>query len=242
MKNIMIEENKLNLITPEPDMISNEMTNAGLHFGHRTSRIHPKMKPYLYGAKNGVHMINVEKTKAKLDEALTFIKKLTAEGKTILLVGTKIQFKDLVEEIGKSAGIYYITKRWLGGTFTNFSSVRKRVEYFKELEEKKEKGELAKYTKKERLKIDRELENLKGKFEGIKNMDKFPDAIFVLDMKKDSLAIKEARKKGITVIAIADTNVDPSLANYIIPANDDAISSVKFILEKVRDTIISSRS
>lgn len=235
----MTEEIKENI--EEPKIGSNEMTEAGLHFGHRTSKIHPKMKPYLFGAKNGVHMIDVAKTKEKLDEALAFIKKLIAEEKVMLLVGTKIQFKDLVKEIGEEAKIPYITRRWLGGTFTNFSSIKKRVDYFKELEEKKKKGELDKYTKKERLKISRELENLQTKFGGIKEMIKLPDAVFAVDMKKDSLAIKEARRKGITVIAIADTNVDPSLADYVIPANDDAISSVKYILEKVKDTIVNAR-
>jgi len=235
----MIEEKPKEI--EEPKMGSNEMTEAGLHFGHRTSKIHPKMKPYLFAAKNGVHMIDVAKTKKKLDEALEVIKKLIAEDKVLLLVGTKIQFKELVKEIGEEAKIPYITRRWLGGTLTNFSTIKKRIDYFKELEEKEKKGELEKYTKKERLQISRELENLQSKFGGIKEMDKLPDAIFAVDMKKDGLAIKEARKKEITVIAIADTNVDPSLADYIIPANDDAISSVKYILEKVKGAIMDSR-
>lgn len=220
---------------------SDEMLEAGLHFGHRKSKVHPKMKEYIFTIKNGVHIIDLEKTKQKLTEALGFIEKLVAEGKIILLVGTKIQFTNLVKEIAKEAEIPYITRRWLGGTFTNFGTIRKRIEYFKEMEEKKKKGELEKYTKKERLNMDRELESLEGKFGGIKNMEKLPDAIFVLDMKKDELAIKEARTKGVKIIAIADTNMDPSLADFIIPANDDAISSVKYILEKVKDVIIKNR-
>jgi small subunit ribosomal protein S2 len=220
---------------------SDEMTEAGLHFGHRTSKVHPKMKQYIFAVKNGVHIIDLEKTKEKLDLALDFIKKLVEEEKMIVLVGTKIQFKNLVKEIAEEAKIPYITKRWLGGTFTNFKTIRKRIDYFKDLQERKEKGELEKYTKKERLNIDRELENLEDKFGGIKNVEKLPDAIFVLDMKKDGLAIKEAREKGVKVIAIADTNMDPSLADYVIPANDDAISSVKYILEKVKNVIIKNR-
>jgi len=220
---------------------SDEMIEAGLHFGHRTSKVHPKMKQYIFTVKNGVHIIDLEKTKEKLAEALEFIKKLISEEKTILLVGTKIQFKDLVKEIAQKAEIPYITKRWLGGTFTNFKTIRKRIDYFKELQERKKKGELEKYTKKERLNMDRELENLEDKFGGIKNMEKLPEAIFALDMKKDGLAVKEARAKGVKVIAIADTNMDPSLADFAIPANDDAISSVKYILEKVKDVIIKSR-
>ena len=220
---------------------SDEMTEAGLHFGHRTSKVHPKMKQYIFTVKNGVHIIDLEKTKEKLAEVLDFIKKVVSEEKTILLVGTKIQFKDLVKEIAQAAKIPYITKRWLGGTFTNFKTIRKRIDYFKELEERKKKGELEKYTKKERLNIDRELGNLEDKFGGIKNMEKLPDIIFVLDMKKDGLAIKEAKEKGVKVVAIADTNMDPSLADYVIPANDDAISSVRYILEKVKDVIIKNR-
>jgi small subunit ribosomal protein S2 len=241
-----MEENKEEIVKESPVSDfglrgSDEMTEAGLHFGHRKSKVHPKMKQYIFTVKNGVHIIDLDKTKEKLNEALDFIKKTVSEEKTILLVGTKIQFKNLVKEIAQEAEIPYITKRWLGGTFTNFRTIRKRIDYFKELREKKDKGDLEKYTKKERLNIDRELDNLEEKFGGIKNMDKLPEAVFVLDMKKDGLAIKEARAKGIKVIAIADTNMDPSLADYVIPANDDAISSVKYILEKVKDVIIKNR-
>ena len=237
-----IEIKKQEIVLPEKELKgSDEMAEAGLHFGHRTSKIHPKMKQYIFAAKNGVHIIDLEKTKEKLSEALDFIKKLVSEEKTILLVGTKIQFKNLVKEIAEQAEIPYITKRWLGGTFSNFKTIRKRIDYFKELEEKKKTGGLEKYTKKERLNIDRELSNLEDKFGGIKNMEKLPEAIFVLDMKKDGLAVKEAREKGVKVIAISDTNMDPSLADYPIPANDDAISSVRYILEKVKDVIIKNR-
>ncbi|MBU2635234.1 30S ribosomal protein S2, partial [Patescibacteria group bacterium] len=138
-------------------------------------------------------------------------------------------------------GLPYITERWLGGTFTNYKTLKQRIEYFKELEEKKKKGELEKYTKKERAKMDKELSNLETKFGGIKDMQGLPDAIFVLDMKKDALAVKEAGMKGVKIISIADTNVDPTLADYPIPANDDAISSVKYILDKVKDVIIKNK-
>jgi len=219
----------------------NEMVEAGLHFGHRTSKVHPKMKPYIYTVKNGIHIINLEETKKKLDEVLEFIEKLVKENKTLLLVGTKIQFKGLIKEIAQEANIPYITRRWLGGTFTNFGTIRKRIDYFKNLEERKKTGELDKYTKKERAKMDKKIQNLEVKFGGIKNMDNIPDVIFVTDLKRDGLAVKEARKKGVKVIAIADTDANPSLADYIIPANDDAISSVKYILDKVKDAIIKNR-
>ena len=219
-----------------------EMAKAGLHFGHRASRVHPKMKPYIFGVRNTVHIIDLEKTAEKFREALGFIKKLISENKTLLFVGTKVQIKDLTRDVSKECDLPYIVERWLGGTLTNFKTIEKRLEYFKELERKKEKGELKKYTKKEQAKIDHEIKNLEIKFGGIKNMEKLPEAVFILDMKKDNLAIKEARKKGVAIIGIADTNVDPGLADYPIPANDDAISSVKYILEKVKEVILKTKA
>jgi small subunit ribosomal protein S2 len=214
-----------------------EMARAGLHFGHRTSRVHPKMTPYLYGVRNTIHIIDLEKTKEKFEEALKFIQQLFSENKILLLVGTKIQAKELVKNIALELDLPYVNERWLGGIFTNFESMKKRIEYFKELERKKKEGELEKYTKRERAKIDRELKDLEIKFGGIKNLKRLPDAIFVLDMKKDALAVKEARRIGIKVIGISDTNCDPTLADYPIPASDDAISSLKYILEKVKEVI-----
>lgn len=219
-----------------------EMARAGLHFGHRTSRIHPKMMPYLYGARNTVHIIDLEKTKEKFEEALKFIQGLISGNKILLLVGTKIQVKEAVKNIALELNLPYVNERWLGGTFTNFAVMRKRIEYFKELERKKSGGELEKYTKKERAKIDEELKDLGTKFGGIKDLERLPDAIFVLDMKKDVLAVKEAKMKGIKVIGISDTNIDPTLADYPIPANDDAVPSVKYILEKVKEVILKVKS
>jgi len=218
-----------------------EMAKAGLHFGHKTSKVHPKMKPFLYGVRNTVHIMDLEKTKEKFIQALEFIKNLISENKILLLVGTKIQVKDLVKNTAKDCGLPYINERWLGGTFTNFEVIKKRIDYFKGLEKKKIEGQLEKYTKKERAEIDQELRDLEIKFGGIKDLEKLPDAIFVLDMRKDNLAVKEARTKGIKVISISDTNVDPTLADYPIPANDDAISSVKYILEKVKEVILKAK-
>jgi small subunit ribosomal protein S2 len=208
-----------------------EMTKAGVYFGHRVSKCHPKMKPCIIGVKGSDHIniIDMEKTKKFFVTALEFIKKLVQEEKVIVLVGTKLPTRKLVEEIARECGLYYVSQRWIGGTLTNFKIIRERIDYFKELEKKKLEGQLEKYTKKERLEIDRELTRLEQKFGGIKDLTKLPDAIFVLDMRQDALAIREARKKGVLVIAIADTNVDPGLADYPIPANDDAISSVKYI-------------
>ena len=219
-----------------------EMAKAGIHFGRRTSKANPKMKTYLYGVRNTIHIIDLEKTKEKLVQTLEFIKNLISENKILLVVGTKIQVKELVKNFATECSLPYINERWLGGTFTNFGIIKKRIDYFKDLEKKKAEGELEKYTKKERAKIEKILKDLEKKFGGIKNLEKLPDAIFVLDMKKDDLAVKEARMKGIKVIGIANTNVDPSLADLPIPANDNAISSVKYILDKAKEVIISQKS
>lgn len=218
-----------------------QMAQAGLYFGHRTSKVHPKMKPYIFGTRGGVHIIDLEKTKEKLQEALEFIGNIISENKVLLLIGTKIQIKDLVEKTAKDCGLPYVSERWLGGTFTNFGTVSKRIEYYKELERKRESGELEKYTKKERADFDKEIQKLKIKFEGIKNLSKMPDAIFVCDMKKDKLAVKEAKMKSIKVMGISDTNIDPTQADFFIPANDDAISSVKYILEKIKEVYAEYR-
>ncbi len=218
-----------------------EMAKAGLHLGHRISRVHPKMKPYISGVRSTIHIIDLEKTAEKLKAALEFVQKIISEKKTLLLVGTKVQVKELTEQIAKECGLPYVSERWLGGTFTNFRTIRKRIDYFKDLESQKKKGELAKYTKKERLKIDKELRDLEVKFGGIKNLEELPSAIFVLDMRKDALAVKEAKEKGIAIIGIAHTNVDPTLADYPIPASDDAVSSVKYILEKFKEVILRAK-
>jgi len=219
-----------------------EMAKAGLHFGHRTSRVHPKMKPYLFGVRNGVHLIDLEKTAEKLKEALAFIRQLISEDKTLLLIGTKVQVKELVKSTAKECGLPYVAERWLGGTFTNFETIKKRIDYFKNLEKKKAEGELEKYTKKERIEIDKELKDLETKVGGIKELTKLPDAIFVLDMIKDKLAVKEAKSKGVKVIALCDTNCDPTLVDYPVPSNDDAISAVKYILDKVKETISQAKT
>lgn len=223
------------------DINPEEMMKAGLHFGHRTSRRHPKMQPFLYGVRDSVHIIDLEKTAEKFKEALKFIQELISENKTLLFVGTKIQVKDLVKNTAKDLNQAYVVERWLGGTFTNFETIKKRIEYFKELERKKAEGELEKYTKKERAKIDQEIRELEIKFGGMRNLTQLPNAIFVLDMRKDALAVKEARQKDIKVIGVADTNTDPTLADYPIPANDDAILSVKYILEKVKEAILKAQ-
>lgn len=219
-----------------------EMAQAGLHLGHRTSKLHPKMLPYIYGARNFIHIIDLERTKEKLKEALEFIYNLIADKKTLLIIGTKIHLKELVKNFAEELGLPYVNERWLGGTFTNFSVIKKRCEKLKELEAQfQQKETLEKYTKKEKQKMEQRLKKLKLKFGGIKNLERLPDAILVLDMQKDALAVKEAREKKIKIVAIADTNCDPTLVDFPIPANDNAISSVKYILDKVKQTIVAAR-
>jgi len=218
-----------------------EMSSAGVQFGHKVSKLHPKMKGFIFGIKNNIHVFDLEKTSKEFAKALEFIAKLALEGKSILFVGTKIQLKHLVKEAAEEINIPYITERWLGGTFTNFETIQKRINYYKELERKKESGELEKYTKKERLNFDKELVSLKTKFEGIKNLSKLPDAVVIFGLDKDMICAKEAKKKGIKIVAIVDTNINPDIVDYIIPANDDAISSVGYILNKIKDCIILNR-
>lgn len=221
-----------------------EMARLGVAFGHRSSKKHPKMEPYILGVKGGEHVniIDLEKTKEMLEKALDYLANLAKENKTILFVGTKPSIKHLVLETAQECNMPFVIHRWIGGTLTNFKVIRKRVEYFINLKEKMEKGELKKYTKKEQHEFEKEIKDLEEKFGGLEKLTKLPDALFVVDMKKENLAIREAKRKNIPVVAIADTNVDPTLADYPIPANDDAISSVKYILEKVKEAIIGHKN
>jgi small subunit ribosomal protein S2 len=218
-----------------------EMAQAGVQFGHKVSRLHPKMKQYILGIKNNVHTFDLEKTAAELQKAIDFISKLVANGKSIIFVGTKPQLRGLVKAAAEECEIPYVTERWLGGTFTNFETIKKRVEYFKDLEKKKASGELEKYTKKERLNFDKELESLRIKFEGIKNLAKLPETVFIFDLDKNETCAREAKIKGIKIIAIVDTNINPNIVDYIIPANDDAISSVSYIINQVSQAIKNSK-
>ena len=217
------------------------MLQAGVNFGHKISKLHPKMKPYISGVKNNVHIFDLEKTAKELEEALKFISKLVSDGKVMLFVSAKIQMKSLVKSVAEDCGFPYVVGRWLGGTFTNFETILKRIEYFKDLENKKAAGEFEKYTKKEKMKLDKEIKSLKIKFEGIKTLTKLPEAVFILGLEKNDTCAREAKRKGVKIISLCDTNVDPTIADYPIPANDDAISSVNYILEKVKETIINSK-
>jgi len=228
-------------LEPAVSVSIDEMLSCGLGVGHTVSRLHPKMKSYVSGVKNNTNIFDLEKTAKELNKALKFISNLISDNKKIVFVGTKIQMKDLIKKAAEYCDVPYVTERWLGGTFTNFETISKRVEYFKEMEKKKQTGEFEKYTKKERLKIGKELELLRTKFDGIRNMLKLPEVVFIADLKKDITCAREAKRKGIFIVAIADTNVDPTIADYYIPANDDAISSVKYILDKISETVKNAK-
>lgn len=219
-----------------------EMLKAGLHFGHSPSKRHPKMEPFLFGVRNGIYIIDLERTAEKLETALEFIQNLISEGKNLLFLGTKIQIKELIKETAKECNLPYVVERWLGGTFTNFDIIKKRIEYYKELEKKKKEGELEKYPREEKIKFERSLQELEKKYGGLKDLEKLPEAIFIVDVEKEKIAIFEARKKGIKIVAICDSDGDPTLVDYPIPANDDSITSVKYILDKVKGVIKKAKN
>lgn len=207
-----------------------EMMKGGVHFGHQKSRRNPKMDEYIFTTKKGINILDLQKTQEKIVEAMNFMKELHKTGKHILFVGTKIQAKDLVQDIARTTEMPFVTERWLGGTFTNFKVIRGRTRYLTESEDKLARGEFKKYTKFEQMKKNEELEKMEKRMGGIKHMTELPGAVFATSIKEDMLAITEAKKMGIPVIAIADTNTDPSIVDYPIPANDDAISSLRLIL------------
>ena len=213
-----------------------ELTEAGAHLGHKISKLHPRMKDYVVGIRNTIHIIDLEKTEEMLSNALSFISDTIKEGK-IIIVGTKPPLKGVVKEIAEDCGVPYVVDRWLGGTFTNFKVISKRISYYKEIKEAKQKGEFDKLSKKEKAVKERHFANLEKKFEGLVNLDKVPDMVFICDIVKNKTVLREAKMKGIKTIAIVDTNADPTLIDYPIIANDDAITSVKYILTKVSEVI-----
>jgi small subunit ribosomal protein S2 len=215
-----------------------ELLEAGVHFGHQTRRWNPKMKPYIFGARNGIHIIDLQKTVSLFATANDFIVNTVADGYSLLYVGTKKQAHESIVEESERCGMFYVVNRWLGGTLTNFQTIRKSVGRLKELESMKNEGTLSRYTKKEALKMEKELVKLEKVLGGIKDMDELPGAVFIVDPKKENIAVKEARKLGIPVIAIADTNCDPDEIDYIIPGNDDAIRAIRLICSKIADACI----
>jgi len=218
-----------------------EMLKAGMHFGHRTNRWHPKMKPFIFTAKNGLYIIDLRKSREKLNEALEFIQKLVKEDKKILFVGTKSQVSEPMKKMTIEANQAYVVGKWLGGYITNFLVIKKSVKKYLDLTEKKAAGKLEKYTKKERLDFDREIKKLEVRVAGLVSLNKSPDALFVWDIKEEETAVREAIQKNIPIIAVCDTNVNPELANYPIPANDDSTKTIDLILGAVKDAILNAK-
>lgn len=224
---------------PTASMI--ELLEAGVHFGHQTQRWNPKMKPYIYGARNGIYVIDLRKTTDLLDEAYNLVRDFAAKGKNVLFVGTKKQAAEVVAEEAKRSGAYYINRRWLGGMLTNFETIRGRVNKLKEMEEFINNGYIDKLPKKEVAQMNRQLAKLSKTLGGIKDMRGLPELIFVVDQAKEEIAIKEANKLGIPVICLADTNANPDGINYIIPGNDDAIRSIKLITSKLAEAVLEGK-
>lgn len=214
-----------------------ELLQAGVHFGHQKGRWHPKMKQFLFAERNGVHVIDLEKTVEKLKEATDFAEKIGQNGGLVLFVGTKSQGKGIIEKYAKQAGMPYIKERWVGGLFTNFANVGKLIKKYKSLKEQRESGALAKYTKKEQVEFSKEIERLEKMVGGLEVMTKLPDAVFILDAKKEKTALLEARKRRIPIISFADSNINPDTLDYPIPANDDAINSIDLITRSIAEAV-----
>jgi small subunit ribosomal protein S2 len=219
-----------------------ELLEAGVHFGHQTRRWNPKMKPYIFGARNGIHIINLQKTVELFMATSNFVTNSVSEGHSVLFVGTKKQAQESIVEESERCGMFYVSNHWLGGTLTNFQTIKKSIARLKELEGMVRDGTINRYTKKEALKMEKELAKLEKNLGGIKDMDVLPGAIFLVDPKKEHIAVREARKLDIPIIAIADTNCDPDDIDYIIPGNDDAIRAIRLICSKIADACIEGHN
>ncbi|ANB60365.1 small subunit ribosomal protein S2 [Anoxybacillus voinovskiensis] len=218
-----------------------QLLEAGVHFGHQTRRWNPKMKKYIFTERNGIYIIDLQKTVKKVEEAYNFVRDLAANGGKILFVGTKKQAQDSVKEEAERSGMFYVNQRWLGGTLTNFETIQKRIKRLKEIEKMAEDGTFDVLPKKEVIGLKKELERLEKFLGGIKEMKQLPDALFVIDPRKERIAVAEARKLNIPIVGIVDTNCDPDEIDYVIPANDDAIRAVKLLTAKIADAILEAK-
>jgi len=218
-----------------------QLLEAGVHFGHQTRRWNPKMERYIFTERNGIYIIDLQKTVKKVDEAYNFVKEVSASGKSILFVGTKKQAQDSVKEEAERSGVYFINQRWLGGTLTNFLTIRKRIDRLTELETMENDGTFGVLPKKEVIILKKEKERLEKFLGGIKGMVELPGALFIVDPRKERIAVAEAKKLGIPIVAIVDTNCDPDEIDYVIPGNDDAIRAVKLLTERIADAVIEGR-
>ena len=219
-----------------------QLLEAGAHFGHQTGRWHPRMKDYIFTKRNGIHIIDLEKTTAMLNEACDFVRQVVAEGGTILFVGTKKQAQESIVEEAQRCGMYYVDQRWLGGMLTNFTTIQARIDYLVRLEDQQSRGEFGRLSKKEVLKIGEEIEKLNRQMGGFKEMTSLPSALFIVDLIKEKIALAEAKRMGIPVVAIVDTNCNPDDIDYTIPANDDAIRAIKLICSKIADAVLEGKT
>jgi small subunit ribosomal protein S2 len=215
-----------------------ELLEAGVHFGHQTKRWNPKMKEYIFGERNGIYIIDLQKTLKMFKEASKFVTDQAAEGKLVLFVGTKRQAQDAIAEEAGRCGMFYVNQRWLGGLLTNWITVQKSVKRLKELDEMATDGRYELLPKKEVVKLERERKHLQANLAGIKNLNRLPDVLFVIDSNKEQIAVKEARKLGIPVVAVVDTNCDPSEVDYVIPGNDDALRAIRLFASKISDSVV----
>lgn len=211
---------------------------SGAHFGHLTRRWNPKMKPYIFMERNGIHIIDLRQTQQLLEEACNAMENIAAEGKKVLYVGTKKQAKDIIKREAERAGVYYVAERWLGGMLTNFSTIRKSVRRLQHIEKMEADGTVNSLTKKEGLRLQREREKLEKTLSGVRNMNKLPGAVFIVDIKKEHIAVSEAERLGLPIFAMVDTNCDPDPINYIIPSNDDAVNAIELITKALTDAYL----
>jgi small subunit ribosomal protein S2 len=220
-----------------PVVSARQLLEAGVHFGHQTHRWNPKMRPYIYGRRDGLYIIDLTKTIEGIERAYAYLRDLTARGGIVLMVGTKSQARDVIAEEAERLGMPYVNHRWLGGLLTNFDTIRRRIYYLRELESMQETGEVESLPKKEAIRLQREMEKLSRNLGGIRNLNRLPDALYVVDVNRERIAVAEARRLGIPIVAIVDTNCDPEQVDYVIPANDDAIRSDSLITRILADAI-----
>ena len=218
-----------------------DLLESGVHFGHETNRWNPKMKKYIFGAKNGIYIVDLEQTATALEKARNFLKSVSSSGGSVLFVGTKKQAQDIIKEEASRCGMFFVNHRWLGGMLTNFQTIKKSIKRLCEIERIKEDGTMAKLSKKEASKLTKEMYKLNKNLEGVRDMEKLPKAIFVIDAKREEIVVKEAKVLGIPVVGLVDTNSDPDLVAYVIPGNDDAIRSIKLITGLIADSVLAGR-
>ncbi len=225
-----------------PQISMKSLLEAGVHFGHQKRRWNPKMRQYIFAHRNGIHIIDLQQTLQHIERACQFIEDTVAEGKKVVFVGTKKQASDTVESEAKRSGAFFINTRWLGGTLTNFKTIQARIDYLVQLETMKEKGEFQLRTKREALKLDDSITRLNRYLGGIKEMTEMPGVLFVIDVGKESIAVAEARRVGVPIVALVDTDCDPTLIDYPIPGNDDAIRSIRLVTTRIADAVIEGRN